>query len=147
MLDRGMIGYEFETFVVDVERGRIKFFAKVIGETNPIYLDESAARDAGYRDIPATPTFPVVLDSEGASFETIITQLKINIANVLHGSQEFEYFRPICAGDRISVAGRITDVFDKKGGALEFLVTQSTYTNQHGELAAKATNTLVVRNG
>ena len=40
-----------------------------------------------------------------------------------------------------------TDIFDKKGGALDFVVLEYTYTNQHGELVAKASSTLVQRNG
>jgi hypothetical protein len=38
-------------------------------------------------------------------------------------------------------------MFDKKGGALEFVVSENTYTNQNDQLVAKATSTLVVRNG
>ena len=38
-------------------RGRLRFFAKAIGETDPVYTDDAAARDAGYPDLPAPPTF------------------------------------------------------------------------------------------
>jgi acyl dehydratase len=147
MLDRSKIGHEFTTFSADVEKGRLKFFAKAIGETNPIYTDEAAARDAGYASLPAPPTFAMVLDMEGPENMPVLELLDIDIAKILHGSQEFEYFAPICAGDVITVTSRIADMFDKKGGALEFVVSENTYTNQNGQLAAKATSTLVVRNG
>lgn len=146
MLDRGKIGHTFAPFTAEVEKGRLKFFAKAIGETNPIYLDEAAARQAGYRSLPAPPTFTSVLDQDAPQFLPVLGLLGIDIARILHGNQEFEYFAPICAGDTIEIESRIVDIFDKKGGALEFVVMQSSYTHLHGELAAKATSTLVVRN-
>ena len=147
MLDRSKIGHEFTPFTADVEKGRLKFFAEAIGETNPIYTDEKAAADAGYKSLPAPPTFPMVLDMEGPETMPVLPLLNIDIAKILHGSQEFEYFAPICAGDTITITSRISDMFDKKGGALEFVVSESTYTNQNGDAVAKAISTLVVRNG
>jgi acyl dehydratase len=147
MLDRSKIGHEFTAFSAEVEKGRLKFFAKAIGETNPIYTDEAAALEAGYPSLPAPPTFPMALDMDAPEDLPVLDVLNIDISKILHGSQEFEYFAPICAGDRITITSRIADMFDKKGGALEFVVSVSTYTNQNGQLVAKATSTLVVRNG
>jgi acyl dehydratase len=147
MLDRSKIGHEFPSFSADVEKGRLKFFAKAIGETNPIYTDEEAAKEAGYRALPAPPTFTAVLDQESPEFLPVLGLLDIDIAKILHGSQAFEYLAPICAGDRIRVDTRISDIFDKKGGALEFVVMEHCYTNQDDVLTTRATSTLVVRNG
>jgi acyl dehydratase len=130
-----------------VEKGRLKFFAKAIGETNPVYTDEAAAKEAGYRSLPAPPTFAMVLDQESPEFLPVLGLLNIDIAKILHGTQSFEYLAPICAGDRIRVDIRIADMFDKKGGALEFVVMEHTYTNQDDVLTTRATSTLVVRNG
>ena len=147
MLDRNKIGHEFTAFTTDVEKGRLKFFAKAIGETNPIYTDETAAREAGYSSLPAPPTFPMALDMDGPEDMPVLDVLDIDISKLLHGTQEFEYHAPICAGDSITITSRISDMFDKKGGALEFVVSENSYTNQNGQLVAKATSTLVVRNG
>ena len=147
MLDKSKIGYECPSFTADVEKGRLRFFAKAIGETNPVYTDEVAAREAGYRALVAPPTFTMVLDMEAPEFLPLLDLLNMDIARILHGTQEFEYYEPICAGDRITITGRIADMFEKKGGALEFVVMEYRYTNQEGELVAKATNTLVHRNG
>ena len=146
MLDKKIIGHEFPSFTADVEKGRLTFFAKAIGETNPIYTDESAALAAGYRALPAPPTIPFSLDMDGPELLPVVGVLKLDIARVLHGSQEFEYHAPICAGDRFTVASRISDIFDKRGGALEFVVMESSYSNQDGDLVATARNTLVYRN-
>ena len=39
----------------DVERGRLRFFARTIGLTDPVYFDVEAARGPGHRDLPAPP--------------------------------------------------------------------------------------------
>ena len=57
MLDKSYIGHVFPAFTAEVERGRLRFFAKAIGGSNPIYTDEEAAKAAGYRALPAPPTF------------------------------------------------------------------------------------------
>ena len=146
MLDRNKIGHEFTAFTTDVEKGRLEFFAKAIGETNPIYTDETAAREAGYSSLPAPPTFPMALDMDGPEDMPVLDVLDIDISKLLHGTQEFEYFAPICAGDSITITSRISDMFDKKGGALEFVVSENSYTNQNHQLVARATSTLVVLN-
>ena len=146
MLDTSYIGYEFKPFSVDIERGRLKFFANAIGETNPIYSDEAAAVAAGYKTIPAPPTFMFSVDLDGPDFVPMLTLLKMVIARVLHGAQEFEYLGQIYAGDRITQHSKILDMYDKKGGAMEFIVQESSYTNQHDELVGRARQTIVYRN-
>lgn len=42
MIDRRHIGRILPACEVDVERSRLRFFAKAIGEANPIYTDEQA---------------------------------------------------------------------------------------------------------
>lgn len=146
MLDRSHIGHEFESFTVEVEKGRIRFFAKAIGDTNPVYSDEAAAQAAGYKTVPAPPTFMFTVDLEGPEFLPMLGLLKMDIGRVLHGAQDFEYLGQIYAGDSITQTAKILDMFDKKNGALEFVVLQSEYTNQHGELVGRASQTIVYRN-
>ena len=98
MLDKSKIGHEFPGFTVDVEKGRLCFFAKAIGETNSIYTDESAAQEAGYPTIPAPPSFMFSIDLDGPELLPIIGLLNLDIGRVLHGSQEFEYLGQIYAG-------------------------------------------------
>ncbi len=146
MLDKSKIGHEFPSFTVEVEKGRLRFFAKAIGETNPVYTDESAAQAAGYPAIPAPPTYMFSVDLDGPELLPIIGLLDLDIGRILHGSQEFDYLGQIYAGDSVTQQCKIVDIFDKKGGALEFVVQESSYTNQNGELVGKARQTLVYRN-
>ena len=113
---------------------------------HPIYTDESAARAAGYRAIPAPPTYMFSVDLDGPELLPIIGLLNLDIGKILHGSQEFNYLGQIYAGDSITQQSRIVDIYDKKGGALEFVVQESSYSNQHDELVVTARQTLVYRN-
>ena len=54
MIDKKHIGYAPPTTLWEVEKGRIAFFAKVIGACDPIHTDEAAAKAAGYRAICVT---------------------------------------------------------------------------------------------
>lgn len=145
MIDKKWIGHELPASVLPIERGRLQFFAKAIGETNPVYTDLAAARAAGYVDLPAPPTFlfAAELDS-GASFK-LLEELQIPIAKLLHGEQSFTYVRPACVGDTVTVTSRVSDIYDKKNGALEFVVKTARATNQRQELVAELRTVLVCR--
>jgi len=145
MIDKKWIGHELPASVLPIERSRLQFFAKAIGETNPVYTDPDAARAAGYSDLPAPPTFlfAAELDS-GASFQ-LLDDLQIPIAKLLHGEQSFTYIRPACVGDTVTVNSTVSDIYDKKNGALEFVVKTSRATNQRQELVAELRTVLVCR--
>jgi acyl dehydratase len=70
----------------------------------------------------------------------------VPIEKVLHGEQSFTYHRQIFAGDRIRLKTKVIDIYDKKGGALEFVVMETTSHNQDGQLCVTARNIAVVRN-
>mgnify|MGYP003674709738 FL=1 len=75
-----------------------------------------------------------------------LEMLGVDIARILHGEQEFEYHQPICAGDSITMQSTIADIYDKKNGAMDFVVQKFKATNQRGEHVADMTRTIVVRN-
>ncbi len=145
MIDKKHIGYAPSPTLWDVEKGRIAFFAKVIGLTDPIHTDEAAAKAAGYRGIVAPPTF--IFGAPGDSGETmkLIETLEIDLGKVLHGEQRFDYHAPVCAGDTLRFESRVSDIYDKKGGALEFVVNDTKVTNQLGEHVADLHSVIVVR--
>ncbi len=58
-----------------------------------------------------------------------------DLREVLHGEQTFTYHVPICAGDTLTFEPHIADIFDKKNGALEFIVREVAVKNQTAALA------------
>ncbi len=146
MIDKKHIGRMTPPQTIDVEKGRLKFFAKAIGETDPVYSDEAAAKAAGYASIPAPPTFAFCLEMETNSLWDNIAAMGVPVGKILHGSQNFAYHAPIYAGDRITFVTKVSDIYDKKSGALEFIVEDTTAKNQADVLVAELQRVIVVRN-
>ncbi|WP_295988508.1 MaoC family dehydratase N-terminal domain-containing protein [uncultured Variovorax sp.] len=145
MIDRKWIGHELPPSVLPIERSRLQFFAKAIGETDPVYTDAVAARDAGYPDLPAPPSFLFAAELDSGASDRLLADLGIPLSKLLHGEQGFSYHRPACVGDTVTVRSTITDIYDKKNGALEFVVKTSRATNQRDELVAELRAVIVCR--
>ncbi len=145
MLDKSLIGRESEPVVHDVEKGAIRRFAEALGDPNPIYVDEDVARAAGHPALVAPPTFPAVLTGN----ERFRHSLDLGTRSLLHGEQQFEYGRPIVAGDRISVKTRVADVQERAGasGPMDILVLEDEGRDAQGALVFKARSVLVLRRG
>lgn len=146
MIDKKWVGHELRPAVLGISRERLRFFAKAIGETDPVYTDEAAARDAGYADLPAPPTFLLATELDAGHTEQLLADLDVPIARILHGEQSHTYHHPVCAGDTITLSSRISDIYDKKGGALEFVVKTAQLRNQHDTLVMEMRSVMVVRN-
>jgi acyl dehydratase len=100
---------------------------------------------AGRADLLLPPTFLFCLEMASPDPAAMRTLLDIDIAQVLHGEQHFAYHAPVRAGDRLRFAPRIADIYDKKGGALQFVVRETEVTNQHGVRVAELRCVTVVR--
>jgi acyl dehydratase len=147
MVDASAIGRTFEPHSADVEAGRLRIFAEAIGETRPEFSDLAAARAAGYPSLVAPPTYTACLYLDVPEPFSWLRELGIDLARVLHAAQAFRYFEPIHAGDRLTFASRIANVFQKKNGTRTFVVKLTDVTNQHGTRVAEMRSTIVVRGG
>jgi acyl dehydratase len=144
-LDTRYIGHRLPPFTAEVEKGRLKFFARAIGQDDPAYVDEAAARAAGHPALPVPPTFLFCLEMEAPNPGALRELLQIPIAKVLHGEQRFHYHAMVHAGDVLRFEQRIADIYAKKGGQLEFVVRETRVTNQHGTHVADLHAVTVVR--
>lgn len=140
------IGLKLPPISMDIERGRLAAFARAIGSTDPIYSDLDAAKNAGHRDLPVPPTFLMAIELEDPDPFTWIREVGIDMKYVLHGAQRYSYHRLAYAGERLTANSTITDVFSKKGGALEFVIKETAITDESGAPVADLTQTIVVRN-
>jgi acyl dehydratase len=129
----------------EVSRVKIAEFASAIGDANPLYRDRAAAQAAGHRDVPAPPTFPIVISMSGSARAVMDPGLGINYAMVVHGEQRFEYIRPIYAGDVVTCQSTISDIHD--AGRNVLLTTQTEIRTLEGEHVCTAHSTLVERGG
>ncbi len=126
-----------------VGREKIREFARAVFAENPINTDVAAARSAGYSDLVAPPTFPVVIQ------ETTLHQLLdepdagIDFSRVVHGDQRFTYSRPIVAGDELVATLTVASV--KSLGGHSMVTAESAIVDSAGAHVVTAISTLVVR--
>ncbi|RKQ29991.1 MaoC family dehydratase N-terminal domain-containing protein [Oceanobacillus halophilus] len=132
-LDSSVVGLSGEVFIFDVEFRHIHQFADAIGDANPLYTDKEYAKNSKYGSIIAPPTFSVAFSGEGA-------ELPINLdeRRMLHGEQEFIYYRPIQLGDRLYCQRKISDLYEKEGksGKMQFLVVDTEIKDEGGQMVA-----------
>lgn len=148
MVDKSVIGKEYPPFVYDVEKVKIKELAEAIEDRNPLHRDEEAARSSKYGSLVAPPTFPTLFRSEEWGIMDMLNDLKVDIAKLLHGEQEYEYFRLIKPGDKLTCKTKIKDIFTKEGksGNMDMVTTETDCFDQKGELVVRARALLVIRN-
>ena len=135
------IGTTGEVRVYDVERGAIRRFAEAIGDPNPLFNDEQQARKTPFGGMVAMPTFCRSLGSP-------IPNVKLNMPAQFRGldaGSDWEYFVPIRPGDRITVQSKLVDLRESEGrlGPMVFIVIETSYTNQFGELCVTQRSTSI----
>ena len=146
-INKSVIGKEFPPYAVTVERGKIKEFARAIGDLNPFYLDDRVGAASEWGDVIAPPTFPITFRDETANTNALLRELGTDISRVLHGEQEFELHRPIKAGETFLCRTKVVDVYEKSGksGPMAFVVRETAVTDRTNELVATVRGITVVR--
>ncbi|CAM3769143.1 MaoC family dehydratase N-terminal domain-containing protein [Bordetella tumulicola] len=145
MFDKALIGHDFGCRSITVELCSLQDYAKAIGESNPIYRDPHEARKAGLPAVRVPPAFFFCLESRlglGAAVRQIV---QFDVRRILHAEQTFVYHAPAYVGDTLTYETKLADIYDKKNGALEFVVSESRITNQDGVHVADTRKCLVQR--
>ncbi len=131
-------------------------FALATGDMNPIYFDESAAREAGYRGVVVPPIFlawapapnrPLEELRDDGLYKARGKRVTLRVKRVMFGGEEWEYLAPVFVGDTITASTRLESLEQKQGSSGPFVLqtTETRYTNQHGELVARARGRSVAR--
>ncbi|MEO8296506.1 MAG: MaoC family dehydratase N-terminal domain-containing protein [Burkholderiales bacterium] len=145
MIDRRWIGHVLPTSTLSLDRSRLKFFAEATGQDDPVYLDVDAARRAGHPDLPVPPTFLFAAGLESGGQWQWARQAEVPVGKMLHGEQVFTYHRVVHAGETVVATTRVTDIYDKKQGALEFVVFDTGVVDEHSEPVAELRTVMIVR--
>jgi len=138
---KAAIGVESEPSVYEIERSSIRRFAEAIGDTNPLYHDEEYAKSKGYRSLIAPPGFIAqyafpIKRGKASGF-------KSPFSRNLNGGNEYEFFKPIQAGDTITSTNQVIELREKAGrmGTMLITVAETTYKDQDGDTVAIARST------
>jgi acyl dehydratase len=142
---RAAIGVESEPSIYEIQAEPIRRWAEAIGDPNPLYRDEEYARSKGYRGVVAPPgfvaqyAFPVKAGSGGRR------SFRSPFARGLNGGNEYEFFKPVQAGDTITATSKLAELRERPGrlGTMLFIISETTYRNQDGEVVAKARGTSI----
>ena len=127
----------------EVSRVKIADFAEAIGDRNPLYRDAAAAQAAGYPDVIAPPTFPIVITMAASRAAIADPGLGINYAMVVHGEQRFSYARPLHAGEVVVAQSTISGI--REVGSMTMVTTDTEIKTTDGELVCTGYGTLVER--
>jgi len=143
-LDPSFIGRTYPAAeVYEVGREKIREFADAIGDPNPLYRDAAAARQAGYPDVIAPPTFPIVITARIGEQVVFDPDLGLDYTKVVHGQQRFVVTRPVYAGDRLTGVLTVDNIQAAAGNDL--ITTRVEVTTEDGDPVATAYSTLVAR--
>ena len=143
---RSLIGKESPPWTYELTTTSVRGFARGVGYTDPVYFDIDAAKTAGYRSLPAPPTYlGTPLFIPGKSSDTFsgpidgAPRVEHGLKGLLDGGTETEYFGDLCAGDTLTVVSKLAglDVRQSKSlGKMLISTTETTYTNQNGKVVA-----------
>ena len=157
-----VVGRSTGKSVVTLERGPLTRFAESVTETDAVYRRRDAAAAAGFDDVPAPPTYffsaaefwgafpddqPPDAVPERSPMAEVMGELMAGGGLILHGEQEFEYRRPVVAGERLTSEGKVVDLYSKQSGerTMTFLVTETTWTDESGEVVLVSRMNLIHR--
>lgn len=146
-INTSVVGKELPPFAVTVERGKIKEFARAIGDSNPFHLDDRIGAASEWGDIIAPPTFAITFRDEAADTSALLRELGTDISRVLHGEQEFELHRQIRPGETFLCRSKIVDVYEKSGrsGPMAFVVRETAVTDRANEIVGTMRSITVIR--
>ena len=141
---RSMIGVESEPSIFVIEREPIRRWVEAIGNQNPQYRDEEYSGKRRYGEIIAPPgfvgnyAFPVKVDGPPP-------RVKSPFWRRFNGGNEYEFFKPVRAGDVLTATTKLADIYERQGrggiGRMLFQVLETIYKNQKGEVVVKTRNT------
>lgn len=137
-IDRSMLGVWGPEGTMRIEHGKIAEFARAVKDDDPVFRE-------GERR-PAPPTFLMTIAHWIGDLGQTRRGIKLDYRRLLHGEQEFEYLRPIRAGDVLRFRSRTKDVFEKRGkrgGVMTFVIGETEFRDQTGEVVAYMRNTAI----
>ncbi len=126
-----------------VGREKVREFARAVLATAPLHHDPEVARAAGFADVVAPPTFPIVVADATLTQLLAEPDAGIDFSRVVHGDQRFTYSRPVVAGDELTATLRVTSI--KTLGGNSMITSETAMVDADGAHVVTSISTLVVR--
>ena len=138
---RKMIGVQLRPegpYLQDATCDTIRNFCNGIGDLNPLFRDEEMGRLSRYGSIVAHPMFPMAFGWVGR------TRWGLPGVHGFYAGNDWELFRHIRPGDRITAIERVVGLEEKQSqfsGRLVLQYVEASYYNQRSELVARTLGT------
>ena len=143
-VDPGFVGRTYPpTAPYPVARVAVAAFAEATGATHPACTDVAAARELGYPDVVAPPTFAVVVAQAAEAQYVADPAAGIDFSRVVHADERFTHHRPIHAGDQLVTVLHVESVTERAG--LSLVATRCEIADDTGAPVATVRSTLAVR--
>jgi acyl dehydratase len=114
----------------------------------PVRFELSRERVSAFRDLfggpPGVP--PTLLTAaEFSAFPQVLAdpELGLDFQRVVHGTQEYEFHRPLRVDETLTVEARIASIRHRGGNG--FLVVEMVMRDADGQVAAVARSTMIER--
>ena len=157
-------------FKFPVDASQIMLFARSVGDSNPVYHDQSYASGTEVEGIVAPPTFvqasaqydpkfalrPTIgepwfgsgKEATGTPKPTESSKEKSgskssDSSRMLHAEQQYVYHKPIRPGDELTVTTKRGNSWEKegrRGGTMSFSETITEFRDASGDLVVTATS-------
>jgi uncharacterized OB-fold protein/acyl dehydratase len=143
----------------EVNQAMIRHWVEAMGDTNPVYVDDAAAKDAGFPGVIAPPTMlqawimrglrssqdveaaraAGTAQGDGPTDRLMSMLDEAGFTSVVATNCDQHYVRPLVLGDRVSMTSVIESVSAEKSTGLgvgHFISNRLDFTDQHGESVA-----------
>jgi acyl dehydratase len=134
MVDPAALGHIAEPFEMDLERGKVREFARATFSANPSYLDGDAP--------PVPATFLTTMGFWAGPGADAWAAVRMDPSRGRHAEQEFSFSGPPPrSGTRLVGRSRVAEIYTKpgrRGGDLTFAVMVTEFRDRDGELVASA---------
>jgi len=150
---RARIGEE-RVYTAPEELGRasIRYYARAVGDDNPLYTDEEFARAHGYDGVIAPPT--LICDTnqycdrprDGNGFAGHEWGIEVAGTRLVRGGNTYEFHRPVRPGDVVTARWRLVDMVERSGRdgrAMLVVTSRAEYTDALGNPLATNDETLI----
>lgn len=117
--------YDTEPFMITMER--IRLYAEGTEDFNPVYLDETVAKESQFGGIIAPPTIVVPI-----VFAAVSPDSWIKMPGAINPGQNLEFGVPVRPGDTLSCRATLIDKYLKRGK--KYSIADFHITNQRGEM-------------
>jgi len=150
---RAMVGRTVSyTAPEELGRAAIRYYARAVGDDNPLYTDDAYARAQGYDSVIAPPTLicetnsyaDLPRDADGNAGHG--WGIEIPGTRMIRGGNSYEFHRPVRPDDVITATWRIDDIRERtnaRGQDMMLVISVADYTDQHGEPLATNTETII----